>query len=298
MNSPKNVYRILGGILLTFGLLVLLSAPALAQDAQQPQPEESLSWYEKITTPEGIQQQFDHNPIVFFLAIFALGVVTSLTPCVLPMVPITVSIIAGAKQHAPGRSSTRNAAAGLAKCLVYVLGISLTYAFLGILAVLFGFIVRVTLQSWIVQAVIGLLFIVLGLSLAGLFALPIPGWGHATLDTVANYQKTKKSLIAIFALGLISGIISSPCVAPVIGALLIWVSTASLWIGWWALFVFGWGMGLLLIVLGMTGWIISSGKWMVTVKAILGVLLAVMGVWVIIQGIRSQPLIPISWFGI
>ncbi len=86
MNSPKNIHRILGGILLTFGLLVLLSAPVLAQDAQQPQPEESLTWYEKITTPEGIQEQFDHSPILFFLAVFALGVATSLTPCVLPMV--------------------------------------------------------------------------------------------------------------------------------------------------------------------------------------------------------------------
>ena len=62
-------------------------------------------------------------------------------------------------------------------------------------------------------------------------------------------------------------------------------------------FVFGWGMGLLLIMLGMTGWMISSGKWMLTVKAVLGILLALMGAWVIIQGIRGQPLIPISLFG-
>ena len=292
MNSPKNIYRIFGGVLLILGLFVLLSAPALAQDSHQD--EESLSWYQKLTRPEGLQEQFDSNPILFFAAVFALGVAVSFTPCVLPMIPITVSIISGSKQAIPGRSAARSAAAGLANSLVYVLGISLTYAFLGILAVLFGFIVRSTLQSWIVQAVIGSLFIVLGLSMTGLFSLPIPGWGRSTLDTVIHYQKARKSLITVFVLGLISGIIASPCVAPVIGALLLWVSTAGLWFGFWVLFVFGWGMGLLLIVLGVTGWIISSGKWMLTVKAVLGVLLTLMGVWIIIQGIRGQALVPIS----
>ncbi len=296
MNLPKNIYPILGGAFLALGLLVLLSAPVLAQDSQQD--EESLSWYQKLTRPEGLQEQFDSNRILFFAAVFTLGVAVSFTPCVLPMIPITVSIISGSKQAIPGRSAARNAAAGLAKSLVYVLGISLTYAFLGILAVLFGFVVRVTLQSWIVQAVIGSFFIVLGLSMTGLFLLPIPGWGRSGVDAAAQRQKSKKSLLTVFVLGLISGIIASPCVAPVIGALLLWVSTAGLWLGWWVLFVFGWGMGLLLVVLGVTGWIISSGKWMLTVKAVLGALLTLMGVWIIIQGIRVQPLIPISWLGI
>ncbi len=295
MNSPKNIYRIFGGVLLILGLLVLFSAPVLAQDAQQD--EESLSWYQKLTRPEGLQEQFESNPILFFAAIFALGVGVSLTPCVLPMIPITVSIISGAKQAIPGRSAARNAAAGLAKSLVYVLGISLTYAFLGILASLFGFIVRSTLQSWTIQAVIGSFFVVLGLSMTGLFSLPIPGWGGSRVDAAAQRQKSKKSLLTVFVLGLFSGVVASPCIAPVIGALLVWVSSAGIWLGFWALFVFGWGMGLLLIVLGMTGWIISSGKWMLTVKAILGVLLSLMGVWIIIQGIRAQPLIPISWLG-
>lgn len=294
MNSPKRIYPFLGGVVLILGLIVLLTAPALAQDVSEPEQEESLSWYQKLSSPEGLAEQFDSNPVLFFAAVFVLGVAVSLTPCVLPMIPITVSIISGTRQAIPGQSGARNLAAGLGKCLIYVLGISITYAFLGILAALFGFIVRSTLQGWVVQAVIGLLFMVLGLSMAGLFSLPIPGWGRGSLDSVAQYQKTRKSLIAVFALGLISGIIASPCVAPVIGALLLWVSTAGLWVGWWVLFVFGWGMGLLLIVLGMTGWIISSGKWMLTVKAVLGVLLALMGVWVIIQGIRGQPLIPID----
>jgi len=293
-----NTYRILGGVLLALGLLVLLSAPALAQPANQQEHEESLSWYEKLYTSEGLQEQFDRNPILFFVAIFVLGVAASLTPCVLPMIPITVSIISGAKQAVPGRSAARSAIAGLANSLVYVLGISFTYALLGILASLFGVIVRSTLQDWIIQAIIGSLFAVMGLSMIGLFSLPIPGWGRGSLDAVIQRQKARKSLFAVFALGLVSGIIASPCVAPVIGALLAWVSTAGLWMAWWVLFVFGWGMGLLLIILGVTGWVLGSGKWMLTVKTILGVLLTLSGVWIIIQGIRGKPLIPISWLGI
>ena len=211
------------------------------------------------------------------------------------MIPITVSIISGSKEAAPGRSAARTVLAGLTTSLIYVLGISLTYALLGILAALLGVIVRTKLQAWFVQAVIGGLFVVLGLSMVGLFSLPIPGWGRGTLDTVVQRHKAKKSLLTVFVLGLVSGIIASPCVAPVIGAMLLWISTAGIWLGWWVLFVFGWGMGLLLIVLGVSGWVISSGKWMLTVKTILGLVLVLSGAWIIIQGIRAQPLIPISW---
>lgn len=291
-------YRIIGCMLLGLGLLVLFCGPAFAQETNTDEHEESLSWYERLTSPEGLQEQFERNPILFFAAIFVLGVGVSLTPCVLPMIPITVSIISGAKQAVPGRSGVRGALTGLVNSLVYVLGISLTYAFLGILASVFGVIVRSTLQDWIIQAIIGGLFAVMGLSMMGLFPLPIPGWGRGSLDAVVHRQRARRSLFAVFVLGLVSGIIASPCVAPVIGALLAWVSTAGLWLAWWALFVFGWGMGLLLIVLGVSGWVLSSGKWMITVKTILGVVLTVSGVWVIIQGIRGQPLIPISWLPI
>ncbi len=295
MNSPKNIYRIFGGVLLILGLLVLLSAPVLAQDSQQD--EESLSWYQKLTSPEGLQEQFDSNRILFFAAIFALGVGVSLTPCVLPMVPITVSIISGSKQAIPGRSAARSAAAGLASSLVYVLGLSITYALLGLLAATFGVVVRVFLQSCPVQIIIGVLFLVLGLSMVGVFPLPLPGWGRSKVDATAQRQKSKKSLLTVFVLGLFSGVVASPCIAPVIGALLIWVSTVGIWLGWWALFVFGWGMGLLLIVLGMTGWIISSGKWMITVKTILGVLLLLVGMWFAVRGIQCLSPIPASAMG-
>ena len=296
-NIQSNIRRILGGGLLALALLVLLSAPVLAQDVHQHEHEESLSWYEKLTTPEGIQKQFEHNPVLFFLAVFVLGIGVSLTPCVLPMIPITISIISGSKQDVPGRSPARSVAAGLTSSVIYVLGLSITYAILGVLAAMLGVVVRVFLQSCPVQLIIGGIFIILGLSMIGVFPLPLPGWGRTKVGAAAQRQKSKKSLFTVFVLGLFSGVVASPCIAPVIGALLLWVSSAGIWLGFWTLFVFGWGMGLLLIVLGVTGWIISSGKWMLTVKIILGVVLMLVGSWFAIRGIQCLSPIPVCAMG-
>ena len=201
-------------------------------------------------------------------------------------------IISGTKQQVAGRSAARSTLAGLLTSVVYVLGLSITYAVLGVLAAFSGVIVRQILQGCTVLIIIGAVFVVLGLSMMGAFSLPLPGWGRAKLDSVTHKQKTKRSLLTVLVLGLVSGVIASPCVAPVIVALLLWISTAGIWLGFWTLFVFGWGMGLLLIVMGLTGWIISSGKWMLTVKAILGVLLVLIGLWCAVRGIQCKPLIP------
>ena len=290
--STRNIKRITVLVLFALALAVLFSAPAQAQNTDPQASEEA--WYR---TAEGVQEKLQTNSLLFFVFIFSLGVVTSLTPCVLPMIPITMSIVSGSKQHLAGQSATRTALAGLLSSAVYVLGVSITYALLGVLAVMLGSIsIRVTLQSWWVQSIIGGLFVVLGLSMLGVFSLPIPGWGRTKFDALAQRQKAKKSLITVFVLGLISGLIASPCVAPVVGGVLAWISqTKRIWLGFWTLFVFAWGMGLLLIVLAVTGWTLSSGKWMVTVKIILGLVLMLAGAWIIIQGIRAQPLLPVSW---
>ena len=122
--NTRNIQRITVLVLLAIGLAMFLSLPAQGQDSQQN--EEELNWYQKLTTSEGINEQFQNNQIVFFLGVFVLGVGVSLTPCVLPMIPITVSIISGSKQAVAGRSAARSALAGFANSLVYVLGVSIT----------------------------------------------------------------------------------------------------------------------------------------------------------------------------
>jgi len=286
----QNIQRTAAWVILVIGLIVLVSVPVQAQDIHGH--EEGLNWYQKLTTPEGVHEQFENNPILFFMGVFVLGIGVSLTPCILPMIPITVSIISGSKQEVSGRSAARSTLAGLASSLIYMLGVSITYALLGVLAAMLGVVVRQILQGCVVLIIMGGVFVVLGLSMLGAFSLPLPGWGRAKLDAAAQRQKSKRSLLTVFILGLISGVIASPCVAPVIGALLLWISTAGIWLGWWTLFVFGWGMGLLLIVAGFTGWVVSSGKWTLTVKAILGALLVLIGLWCAIRGIQCKPLTP------
>jgi thiol:disulfide interchange protein DsbD len=291
--NTQNMQRITVLVLLTIGLAVLLSVPAQGQDTDEGAKEQT--WYDKLNTKEGIEEQFQSNSLLFFGGIFALGVFTSLTPCVLPMIPITISIVSGSKQRIGGQSTARSTLVGLANSVIYVLGISITYALLGVAAALLGGIFRSHLQNWPVQTVTGILLVILGLSMIGVISLPIPGWGRAEFDVVAKRHKAKRSLLAVFALGLISGVIASPCVAPVTGALLIWISQAGrIWLGFWALFTFGWGMGMLLMVMGLSGWVLSSGKWMIKVKAILGVTLMLMGILIIVQAIRGEPLIPTS----
>ena len=171
--SLRNINWLTGWALLTIGLTALLFTPIQAQGAHDH--KDPASWYQKLSTPESLQAQFDSNPVLFFLAVFVLGIGVSLTPCVLPMIPITVSIISGSKQAVSGRSGARSAMAGLVSSLVYVLGVSITYAFLGVLAATLGVTVRGILQSWEVQAIIGAFLAVLGLSMIGLFSLPIVG---------------------------------------------------------------------------------------------------------------------------
>lgn len=288
--------RILALFFLPVLLVLLISPAALVQDDYSV--GQSQSWQEKWASTDFVQEQFQANPFLFFLAIFAFGVAVSLTPCVLPMIPITLSIVSGSRQHVEGRSRLRTALSGLTSSIIYVLGVSITYALLGVAAVVVGFGVRSFLQDWIVQTLIGALFVVLGLAMVGVINLPIPGWGRTTLDKVSQRQQARRPLPTIFALGLVSGIIASPCVAPVSGALLTWIATTNrIWLGFWLMFVFGLGMGLLFVVMGLTGWILASGKWMLIVKAILGLLLVLMGLLVIVQGLRAQPLIPLSWLG-
>lgn len=296
--SPSSISRRWPAFSLAALFVLLLTVTAFAQT--EPSGRESQSWQQKWGSDDTdfVQEQFQANPLLFFAAVFALGVLVSLTPCVLPMIPITVSIISGSKQHVPGRSFARGALAGFLSSLLYVLGLSITYALLGVAVALMGGVFRSHLQNWPVQTAMGVLFMILGLSMVGVISLPIPGWGRGAMEKVTQRQQTRRSLPMVFALGLVSGIIASPCVAPVIGALLSWISTTErIWLGFWSLFAFGWGMGLLLIIMGLTGWILSSGKWMVTVKIVLGLVLILMGVLVVIQGIRGQPLVPASWLG-
>ncbi|HJP56673.1 MAG TPA: cytochrome c biogenesis protein CcdA [Gemmatimonadales bacterium] len=210
------------------------------------------------------------HPAAALPVMFAAGLITSLTPCVYPMIPITAGILGGA--GAAGRSRGRT----IRLTLVYALGLALVYASLGVLAgmtrTLFG---TVSANRWAYFAA-GNLLLVFGLALLDVFSVSVPtrlvGW--ASRFGAGSYG-------GVFAMGATSGLVAAPCGAPAFGAVLTFVAaTGSALLGFAYLFVFSIGMTALLIVVGIFSGTLAalprSGRWMVWIKRGAGVLLLAM----------------------
>jgi len=213
------------------------------------------------------------------LACFILGLATSLTPCVYPLIGITVALIAG-------QAGTRSAFRGLARTSVYVLGLSITFAILGTLTGHLGSKVQIYLQgSWIVLAVAAI-FVVIALSMFGLFSINLPrNWASKITE------RRDGGILWTLFVGLASGLVATPCVSAFLGGVLLFVAvTASAWKGFWLLFAFGWGMGMLLIAVGTSSGFLKAlpqpGAWMKTLEHFFGWVLLLAAAFFI------KPLIP------
>jgi thiol:disulfide interchange protein DsbD len=206
-----------------------------------------------------------------------LGIGLTFTPCVLPMIPILSSVIAGQKGL-----TTRT---GFIISISYVLGMAITFALAGIAVGLLG--ARFNLQIYMQQPwVLGLfsgLFILLALSMFGLYELKLPRFIQDPLDKLNQKQKGG-NLISVFLMGALSAVVVSPCVsAPLAGALVYISTTGDAVLGGTALFAMGLGMGLPLIAIGTTGASVfpKAGIWMDQVKIFFGVLLLAVAIWVL-----------------
>jgi thiol:disulfide interchange protein DsbD len=173
--------------------------------------------------------------------------------------------------------------------VAYVLGISLTYALLGVVAASTGRLFGSFVQSTWVAGFVIVVFLALSLSMFGFYELPMFG------GLSERYQgRVGAGLVGVFVMGLIAGLVASPCVGPVIVGLLVYISTTgNIVLGFLMLFVMGWGMGLLLIVLGTFSGAISllprSGEWMVLVKHVFG-LLMLSGAFYYLKGLVPWPI--------
>lgn len=208
---------------------------------------------------------------VFFLA----GVLLSLTPCVLPMVPILSSIIVGQKERVSrGR--------GLLLALAYSQGMALVYTGLGVAAGLLGQGLAAYLQHpWVVLAFAALM-VLLALSMFGLYELRLPVAVQSWLGQGSNRLPGGK-FVSVFAMGVVSALIVSPCVsAPLAGALLYISQTRDVVLGGSALYAMAWGMSLPLLLVGVSAGSLlpRAGAWMTAVKALFGVLMLGMAVYV------------------
>nr|MBF0683740.1 protein-disulfide reductase DsbD [Pseudomonas sp.] len=214
---------------------------------------------------------------------FVLGVLLSLTPCVLPMLPILSSILVGDSQRLDVAGKPRRLR-GLALAAAYVLGMSLVYTAAGVAAGVTGASLAAALQTpWILAVFAGLL-IILALAMFDVFTVQVPGRWQAALSGWANRLPGGR-FTGAFGMGAISALIVGPCVAaPLAGALLYISQTGDLWLGAIALFALSWGMGVTLLLAGVSAGSLlpRAGAWMDGVKRFFGVLLLAVAWWMLL----------------
>jgi len=209
-----------------------------------------------------------------YLLVFLGGILASFTPCVYPLIPVTVGYI--------GASSATSKEKAFLLSLFYVLGIAVTYSLLGAVAALTGALFgKISTNPW-TYLVAGNIFFLLGLSMLGVFDLALPGFlqGNAVVNK-------RRGLAGAFLVGLAAGLIISPCLTPALGAVLTYVgSKQNLFFGITLLFTFAFGMGTLLILVGTFSGIAASmpksGKWMNIIKKLFGIILIICAEYFII----------------
>ena len=212
----------------------------------------------------------DRNFLIILISFFLAGLLLSLTPCVLPMVPILSSIVI---------SSNKNHA--IRYTLSYVAGVSATYIIFGIVASITGSFLSSSLQNIYFLLFNGFLFLIFALAMFDIFHFNISE--NNFLSNLLN-KINKKNIIHIFFLGLFSALILSPCVAPPLAAAILYISQANdILLGGLSLFIMSIGMSVPLLLIGFSAnrFLPKPGIWMVKVKKLIGFVLIGMSIYII-----------------
>ena len=216
----------------------------------------------------GVEDMLAARGLFLTLAlVFAGGVAVSLTPCLYPMIPITLSIIGA-------RSAGQKPILGFLRSLVFVLGIAVVYTALGFFVARTGGTVGFLFQNkWFVMGV-AVLFVAMGLAMMDYFTIQMPASISGRLQSGAN----RGGFVGAFLLGLVTGVVASPCGSPVlVGVLGIAAQSGRAGVGVSLLFAYAMGIGLLFLLLGtfpaFLGRMPKSGVWMEDVKKLLGLVM-------------------------
>lgn len=216
------------------------------------------------------------QPLLLMLALAYLsGLATSLTPCVYPVIPIVVGYLG----QQTGRWTQR-----LTSAVLYVLGLSCVYSLLGLIAAATGRMFGQMTTNAYVYAGFGLFVLAMGGAMMDWYAIPLPRFLQPKADAVG----AKPSLWGSFLVGASSGLIASPCTAPVLAAVLLYIASERQFVrGSLLMFSFSMGMNTLLLALGFSAGLVrnlpKSGGWMVVVKKILAGLLLASGLYFIFK---------------
>jgi thiol:disulfide interchange protein DsbD len=224
----------------------------------------------------GLSAYMQESVFLSFLAVYLGGVLISFTPCVYPVIPITVAFI-GARGGSKGRAFFLS--------LIYVLGMAVTYTILGAVAALSGKLFgQIQSNPW-TYFVIGNICILMGLSMFDLFALSV-----RTPHFITRMQSKKRmeGIAGGFWVGAASGLVVGPCTAPVLAVVLSYAATRqNVAFASALMFVFACGMGTLLILAGTFAGLLAgipkSGAWMVRINRLFGWMLLGTGEYFLIH---------------
>jgi thiol:disulfide interchange protein DsbD len=234
-------------------LSLLLLVPALAWAGEGS----DTSKFKELVEKQGA--------IVAILASFGFGFVASLTPCVYPMVPITVSIF--------GATEAKSRVKGAALSGAFVLGIATLFTTMGVASALSGKLMGSALSNAYVVVALAVLFIALAASMFGAFEIALPSSLTNKLSTVGGVGYK-----GAFVMGLVMGLIAAPCTGPFVTGMVVYIAeTKSIFLGSLSFFSFSLGLGVLFFVAGTFAVSLpKGGAWMMGIKWISGVGLAYM----------------------
>ena len=214
---------------------------------------------------------------------FLLGLGLAFTPCVLPMLPLLSAIVIGQNQRP-------NMWRAFALSFVYVQGMALTYTLLGLIVAAIGLPFQVALQHPYVMIGLSIIFVLLALSMFGVFTLQLPSSLQTKLSLLSQQQKAG-AFGGVFLMGMIAGLVASPCTsAPLSGALLYVAQSGDLFTGAITLYLLALGMGVPLILITLFGNKIlpKSGMWMETVKKLFGFVMLALPVFLISRTLPDE----------
>ncbi|HEV7839191.1 MAG TPA: cytochrome c biogenesis protein CcdA [Gemmatimonadaceae bacterium] len=227
-----------------------------------------------------ISAQLSSSPLTALPILFIAGVLTSLAPCIYPMIPITAAIVGGSTVGGVQRPRSRT----VLLTFTYVFGLALAYASLGLFAGLTGTLFgSVSTNPWLYFAMANLL-IIAALAMLDVIPVRVPAW----LLTRAATAGQGGSLYGVFVMGAASGLIAAPCSAPVMAAVLTWVTaTKSGVLGFIYLFVFSLGMCTILVLVGLFSGAVArlprAGSWMLWVKRIFALIMLGVAEYYLVQ---------------
>jgi thiol:disulfide interchange protein DsbD len=219
----------------------------------------------------GISTQLSSNPAVALPLVFLAGVLTSFTPCVYPMIPITAAVVGGGSVDANAPGARRRA---VRLTFAYVLGLSLVYAALGLFAGLSGTMFgSVSANPWLYFVMANVLLLA-ALAMLDVIPVRVP----QALLRRASAAGGGGSTSGAFTMGAVSGLVAAPCSAPVMAAVLTWVTTTrSAALGFLYLWVFSFGMCALLVAVGLSSGTLArlprAGAWMLWIKRVFALLM-------------------------